>query len=265
MLGAERLEIIQNLVIEHGFLTVEELSKELDVSLMTIRRDLDRLSAKGVIERCYGGATYRAETSQEKEYALKKSEHHTIKQSIAYKAIDQIRDGDTLFLDSGTTTFEIAPLLKKRNNLTVFTNDLAIASYLQTTDVNLFLIGGQVQKETGTLIGETALDMLSHFRFSVSFIGAMAIDAAFQVLSPTIEKAYFKQKILSVSSRNFLVADSSKFYQQAMVSVCNLDRFTGVITDRNFSSGEMKKIDEKGIMIIHAEGGSLCTPSSKGK
>ncbi|MCD8498690.1 MAG: DeoR family transcriptional regulator [Clostridiales bacterium] len=75
------MEIIQNLVIEHGFLTVEELSKELDVSLMTIRRDLDRLSAKGVIERCYGGATYRAETSQEKEYALKKKRtpyHQTI-------------------------------------------------------------------------------------------------------------------------------------------------------------------------------------------
>ncbi len=260
MLGAERLEIIQNLVIEQGFLTVEELAQQLDVSLMTIRRDLDRLSAKGVIERCYGGATYRAETSREKDYDLKKSEHHTSKQAIACKAIEQIRDGDVLFLDSGTTTFEIAPLLKKRSNLTVFTNDLAIASYLQTTDVTLFLIGGQVQRETGTLFGETALDMLSRFRFNVSFIGAMAIDATYQVLSPTIEKAYFKQKILSVSSRNFLVADSSKFYQQSMVSVCNLDQFTGVITDRSFSPGELKKIDEKGIMILRAEGSLTCTP-----
>ena len=157
MLAAERQSKIIEMTERKGSVQVEELASELKVSAMTIRRDLVKLQEEGKLERCHGGAVAK----QEENYAQKQTSNKTEKEKIAGMCASFVAEGDIIFLDAGTTTYEIAKRIKGIKNTLIVTNDLEIARLLEDGEPELFICGGRVQKSTGSMFGRYAAEMLS--------------------------------------------------------------------------------------------------------
>ncbi len=250
MIAEQRLNEILQILAEQEFVEVADLSLRLRVSTMTIRRDLQKLSGMGLIQRRYGGATLVAHIGAEDDYSYKKTQHQASKQQLAQIALNQIRDNDILFLDAGTTTYELAVLLHQRQNLTVITNDIAISTELSKNDIHVILLGGIVQKTTLSTLGPAAIDALNRFQVTSAFLGATAISASFNVYTPTMDRAYFKRAAMQIAQKSYVMADSSKFNSYALNLFASLSDFAGVITDRTFSPDEQHRLDTRFINIL---------------
>lgn len=246
MLAAERQAMIVELVQQKGSAQVDELAKELKVSPMTIRRDLVKLQENNVIERCHGGAVAK----QEVTYADKQTSHKKEKELLAKICFPLVSEGDTVFLDAGTTTYEIAKLIKDMRGILIVTNDLEIAQLLKKSEAELFICGGSIQKETGSMFGRYATQMLADFKFDVGFFGAASINDDFEVTTPTFDKMWLKRYTPMQCEKSYLVVDRSKFGQQAMTRINHLGDYTGVITDREFTSEEQKKLEKLNAVIM---------------
>lgn len=251
MLQKERLENILRYLKLNKFATVDELSQEMDVSTMTIRRDLNSLCEKGYIERCHGGAQMPQKLAPEMDYSVKKERNQEEKRKIARKAVEFICENDTVYLDSGTTTYEIAKLLcGYTKRISVITNDLNIALLLSDSPVDVTITGGNVQKKTQSIMGRASEEFLRQFRFSKAFLGSSSVDYDFNLFSPSYEKAFLKKMILELSAQSYLVVDSSKFYSQSMCLVAGFNQFTGIVTDREFDEDERRKLRELEANVI---------------
>jgi len=246
MFAKERLLKIIELISETGSVQVEELAQVLDVSLMTIRRDLEKLKQEGRIDRCHGGAIIKREIPYIEKRTLETSE----KQKIAEKCVEFVKKGNAIYLDAGTTTYEIAKLIKDISALTVITNDIEIAKLLLTTNVNLIICGGTIQKSTGSMVGALANQMMEDIRIDIAFLGAMSIDDQYNVLTPTLDKAVMKRTICKNAKQKYLVVDSSKFGKQALIKINHLSDYTAVITNKKFNLEEDKKIKGMRITVI---------------
>lgn len=246
MLAAERHLKIIELIRETGSVQVEELAQVLDVSLMTIRRDLEKLKQEGRIDRCHGGAIIKREVPYIEKRTLEIEE----KQRIANKCVEFIKKGNAIYLDAGTTTFEIAKVIMDIPALTIITNDIEIVNLLLHTNVNLIICGGTIQKATGSMIGALANQMMENLRVDIAFLGAMSIDEQYNVLTPTMDKAVMKRTICKNAKEKYLVVDNSKFGRQALIKINHLSDYTGVITNKKFNLEEDKKIKEMRITVI---------------
>lgn len=249
---AERQQFIINKLTKDSYAEVEQLAKEMDVSTMTVRRDLDQLCESGLVDRYHGGARLAQSLIGEISYAKKNTQHIQEKKLIARRAVELIEDGDVVFLDSGTTTGEIARHLCSQNrSLSVITNDLNAALILTESNVNLIILGGVVHKNTQSVISHSVEHDLKQYRFSKAFVGTPAIDREFNIFTPNIDKYYVKRMVLENALESYLVADSSKFYGQSLCVVSKLSEFTGVITDRQFSQEESKRLEDMNVRILN--------------
>ena len=246
MLAAKRQSRIVELIQKQGSVEVEILAKELSVSPMTIRRDLVKLQDENRVERCHGGAVAK----QEVTYADKQVSHKAEKKRLAKRCVQLVRQGDSIFLDAGTTTFEIARLLADIPDIMVVTNDLEIAQVLKCAKGKLVVCGGVVQKTTGSMLGYYATKMLEDFRFDIGFFGAASIDDDFQVMTPTIDKAFLKKEAVKRCLRSYLVVDESKFGRQSVTKINHLKDYEATVTTRIFSESENEKLEQEKIKII---------------
>lgn len=153
MLPNERRRWIELEIINQGKVDIEKLAKQLNVSTMTIRRDLAKLEEEGKIVRTHGGAIYPKALVQETPYLAKKGKNIRQKKAIARKALEFIPESANIILDSGTTTMEVAKLLKGREDLTIITNDIKIAAELTESKLKVIVTGGELQNRVGTLYG----------------------------------------------------------------------------------------------------------------
>jgi len=227
-------EILQTLH-KHGKVKIDDLSQLLDVSSMTIRRDLDILEKEGELIRIHGGAVLAKPLVQEVTFTQKESMELERKKDIAKKAVTFVKDGQTILLDSGTTTLEIAKLLKTRNNITVITNDIHIASFLLDSELKVIVTGGELQNNVGTLYGPQTDIFLQNVYVDILFLGAPAVDIKAGVTTPTLEKAMLKQLMIKAAEATWLVADTTKLDTKAFAKVCDLKELTGFITDDSIS------------------------------
>lgn len=246
MLAAERHLKIIEIISKNGAVQVDELAKILDVSLMTIRRDLEKLKLEGRIDRCHGGAVIKREVPYTEKQVLETEEKHR----IAEQCVNLVKKGNVVFLDAGTTTYEVAKLIKDIPNLTVVTNDIEIARLLLHSTVNLVICGGTVQKSTGSMVGALANQMMDNMRLDVSFMGAQSIDEQFNVMTPTLDKAVMKQTICRNSKEKYLLVDRSKFARQALIKINDLSGYTAVITNKRFTAEEEKRLRDLRATII---------------
>ncbi len=246
MFAAERQALIVELIRQNGSVQVDSLARELGVSSMTIRRDLVKLEEENKIERCHGGAVAK----QEEAYADKQTSHKKEKEQLAKKCVPMISEDDTVFLDAGTTTYEIAKRIKDIKGILVVTNDLEIARLLKDGEAELFICGGNVQKSTGSMFGRYATQMLADFKFDVGFFGAASINDDFEVTTPTFEKMWLKRCTPQQCGRSYLVVDRSKFGRQAMTRINHLGDYTGIVTDKIFSADEKKMLEKLNAVIV---------------
>ncbi len=249
MLAPERRQFILKELESHRTVQVADLSRAMDVTEMTVRRDLSALEQEGKLERFHGGASLMDQNA-----LTAKNEKIPEKEKIADRAVQLIRPSDTcVYLDAGSTTIQIAKRILERKNLTVITNDLHIGSVLCSSSCEkIIMIGGTLEKRTMSCLGFYALDVLHNLRIDVAFIGTDHITPDFKATTTSVEKAYLKKTIREQSERSYLAADHSKFNKTALYHVDLLKDYTGVITDRRFNDAERALIKEKKITIIPA-------------
>lgn len=248
MLAAERQNYILQELKKNGGngVSVGSLAQELDVSFMTIRRDLQKMSEAGKIERCHGGAIMKTEVS----YIEKSTSRSDEKRAIAEKAAGLVSEGDCIFLDAGTTTFQMLKFLEHYKKLTIVTNDLEIGYQAYKMNFDVIMCGGKIQESTACMFGMMTNEALKQIKFDYAFIGAASIDEHFDVLTPTEAKAVYKRTAIDNSNYSYLLVDSGKFNKRAIIKINNLCDYTGIITTYRFNKEEEKRINKNNIYII---------------
>lgn len=225
--------------------TTEELTHFLKVSEMTVRRDLDYFQRGGKLQRCHGGAALVQRTVGEAAYEQKMAKDMEAKRRLADIAASLVKPGMTVYLDAGTTTYCLAEAIAQMEGLTVITNDLKIALRLLASPAEIVVLGGQVQKGTGSMLGDVALEQLGQLRPAIAFLGSASIDVRLYNLTPTQEKAFLKQAVRSVAQSCYLIADASKFHSSALYAIDSLSVYDGVITDAVLSESEKRLLGKR--------------------
>ncbi|SDN04251.1 transcriptional regulator, DeoR family [Psychrobacillus sp. OK028] len=215
-----------------GKIEIIDLVNLLDVSAMTIRRDLDELENQKKLIRTHGGAAIPEAIIAEQSYLQKISEAHPQKVEIAEIAVKLVKDGMKVFLDSGTTNFEIAKRLKGKENLTIVTNDIKIAAELMDSKVEVIMLGGKIQNGVGAVFGTYAENMLKEIHVDILFLGAHAVHSTLGITSATLEKASIKREMINSSEAVYLVVDALKFGKKAFAKIASIDSVTAIITDQ---------------------------------
>lgn len=210
----------------------KQLSADLGVDASTIRRDLDGLVRSGQAERTHGGARPVGGAVFEIPYAIKEHERRDEKIAIAELAAERVREGDSVILDSGSTTFQVAVALRNTPDLTYITNDLRIANLVAATPgVRLFLSGGELLNSVFTLVGDRATDFFSDFSATWGFLGADAIDPAAGITNTNTVEVPTKRAMIAAAATTVVVADSTKFGTRTLARVAAVDEVQMVITD----------------------------------
>lgn len=227
-----RLNSIEQYVIARETATIDELCEAFNVSKNTIRRDLNALEARGHITKVYGGVTAISSPGAVPT-PVRSGLHSTDKTLIGRLAADEVEDGDTIFIDSGTTTVCMLKFLAAKKRITVVTHSLgALAEASKYDNLNLISLGGIYSRPTDSFVGLSAFEALSTMKINKAFMGATGVSIENGMMNTTFLEAEIKRGIVQRAAHIFLLADSSKMDRDAVISFCRLQDLTGFITDR---------------------------------
>jgi DeoR/GlpR family transcriptional regulator of sugar metabolism len=230
-----------------------ELMERFDISIETVRRDLEYLEQQGYLRRVYGGAVAAGSLGGEPEYASRAKSQSEEKQAIAEAAAGLIGPEDSIYLGVGTTVQAMTRYIRSMGNVTVFTNALRTAVELsETPGCTVILPGGQLRAKELTLSGFPAEENLDHFNVDKAFVGIGGITEEGITDFHTAE-AQVHRKLIANARQAVALADSSKMGVRAMNNVCTLDRIHTVITDSDASKPMVKALEKTGVHIIVAK------------
>jgi DeoR family transcriptional regulator of aga operon len=232
MLIAERRQHILGLVQQHGRVLVDDLSQTLGISRITIRKDLDDLQRRGVLQRTHGGALLpQAGTLFDPSLKEKESQRSEEKLRIAAAAVELVKEGQCVLLDSGTTTTAIARALKKFSRLTVITNAVNIAAELSSTDFEVIMTGGSLRKNSFSLVGPLAEEMLHEMHADILFLGVDGFDLEMGLTTPNMMESRVNRAMVKASTTVVTVCDSTKFNRRSLSKIVDPSAIHHVITD----------------------------------
>jgi DeoR family transcriptional regulator, aga operon transcriptional repressor len=250
----ERRKKILNMLDKNGQVFVHELSEEFEVSEVTIRNDLELFESKGLLIRSRGGAM-KFENSVGMDFHLsdKDKMHLAEKIRIGKKAAGLVTAGETIILDSGTTTMEIAKNLNPNNAINVITNAFNIANQLiNSQQINIIVPGGILRKSSHSLVGPLAEKSMRNFYVDKVFLGVDGFDTIQGAFTPNIEEASLNQIMIDISKEVILVADSSKFKRRSLAFICPPNKIDVVITDENISREDQNRLADLNIKVLIA-------------
>lgn len=232
MLPLQRQNDILEILSKQHVASVEDLCKQLYSSGATIRRDLKKLEADGLIKRTHGGAASIESTTSEFPLALRESENMEQKDMIAQKALRYIRNGQTIFLDSSSTVCRLARYLKNYSDITVVTNGIRVADILADyKGVKVYCAGGMVRQNAKSIVGSAACEFISHFHADLAFMSSRGIDLTIGATVPSEDEANIKRAFINSTKRPILLFDSSKLDTQYFCRICHLNQFWQLICD----------------------------------
>ncbi len=230
MQNHERRSRLLDIIRIRGFAALDELVRELGVSESTIRRDLDALEEQGAARRTHGGVLYSGGMPRLAEFDERQPANWAAKRAIAAAAAELIDDGETVLLDGGTTTYEVARLLVGRS-LQVVTNSLPVANlFASEARTDLVLLGGYVSPRTGVCLGPYANELLGRLHVTTTVLSAAGI-AEEGLFNAHLLLAETEQAMLKAASRVMVVADSSKFGRKSLTLVSGLDAIDTFVSD----------------------------------
>lgn len=242
-------QIVQMLEVK-GKIDISELAEELSVTPMTIRRDLDVLEKQKKLIRTHGGAVLPQLLIQERTFESKLGLAADKKRMIAQEAVALVEEDMTIMLDSGTTNFEIAKLLKYKKHLTIVTSDIKIAVELMNTQHEVIVLGGRLQNGIGALYGPLAEHTLSELHVDAFFLGAHAVHPIHGVTTPSLEKAALKKAMIDAANNVYLVIDSTKFDQKSFSKVCDVHSTSKLITDADITEEQLEEYGQYTEIVI---------------
>jgi DeoR family transcriptional regulator, aga operon transcriptional repressor len=253
LLVEERRRRIMELLDTQERVTVDELVSHFDVSAVTIRGDLDALANAGAVVRSHGGALKRVDAPEDMPITVKETLHHPEKVRIAHAACQTIRDGETIMLDSGTTTAEIARQLKflKLHSLNVITNALNIAVELANLpNVRVIMIGGILRQMSYSLCGPHAEQTLRLLHADRLFLAVDGLDPEIGLMTPDVLEAQLNAVMIQVSREVVVVADSTKFQRRSLSVISKMDSVHKVITDEGVKPEMVAALRGRSIDVV---------------
>ncbi len=253
-----RLEKIDSIITKKGFVRVKDLAQELNVSVMTIRRDLIKLENEGSIVRTHGGAYTNREVT-EIDYQIRKTVRQSQKEAIGRKAYSMVLPGDSIFIDAGSTGALLAAAIDDLIRLTVVTYSIVVAQFLQKKlNVEVILLGGKLHSTTQSLIGPLTEEAIQKFKFSKAFLGTSGINLSEGLTVSTLEEITIKKQAALNSNQVIVLADSSKFNRYGLAHFLDFDQVDVIITDWELDATNIPILHSKGIQLIIADGDDKC-------
>lgn len=252
MTGDERRLQLSEFLARRGFADLSVLVTELGVSESTIRRDLSHLEEEGIVRRTHGGAVFVSDRFSALNYSARESTEVEQKQAIGRAAAELVEDGETILIDGGTTTFQVARQLALRS-LQVATNSLPIANLLgSASSIELIFVGGYIYPRTGVALGPIARQTLAGLHFSKVFMGAAGItqDGLYNANVLLVEA---QQQMMSSADEVIVVADRSKFGHRSLARLCGWDPIDRVVSDAG--------IDPKWREVVRSGGADMILAS----
>ena len=258
----DRQAQIKQLFLQKKSVSIKELCDTFDISVETARRDLNERETEGRIRRIYGGAVL-LDTVNELDllppWDSRFAKNIKEKRAIARELIQWIPDNSSVFIDSGTSAFEVSKLLREKKNLTILTNDLRIASELSTnTNHMIYCIGGLVKRDELITTGFLAMDFLdcfSHIDFAV--LSADGFDVNVGLTEHNVEMGTIKSAIIKKSNQVFVGVDHSKFSTSAFFKVCSIDKLTTVVTTDKAPQPSIDALENTGVHTIRVKISSI--------
>lgn len=254
MMANLRREKILDLIKEDGSAKVTNLSRLFKVTEVTIRQDLEKLEKDGLIVREHGGAFLKNVEDQVRTFSLSHQENMDKKEAIARKCLEFIESGDTIILDSGSTTTEIAKKIKGLKNLTVITNALNIALMLGAEPgIEVVMTGGEFKPPTLSLTGQKAADFFHGLNVQKLFLATAGISLKSGLTYPSISDLVVKKAMIDAADTTYLVADSTKIGKSAFASLGALSLIDYIITDHEIENKHRKVFQDHEIELIIAD------------
>ncbi len=249
--ACQRLEQIRTTLHDQQSVSISTLAERFGVSEMTIRRDLDKLQREGQVKRTHGGAMPAERMAFEFDFVARRKANRKAKQAIAREAVKLIKPGHRIILDTGTTTLELAHLLKDWEGLTVITPSLAVASVLQFSEgIQTVLLGGVIRRGSPDLTGSLTEIVLDMFAVDIAFQGADGIALDGSMYTEDMRISRVDQKIRKRADRTYILAASSKIDRTALVRHGSLQQTEALITDDGLQAEHRKQLEKHGINLM---------------
>ncbi|MGB0075680.1 MAG: transcriptional repressor AgaR [Terracidiphilus sp.] len=251
MMAAERRTQILQMVRSAGRVKVNELATRFNTSAVTIRNDLNDLHQRGLVLRSHGGAVLPDTILRESPVTERLKAHSDEKRRIGAMAATLINDGETIILDSGTTTLEVARQIKTKRGLHIITNGVNIAAeLLDARDVQVFIVGGTIRGESASISGRFTEEMFDQFSADRLFLSGAGCDLDFGVSGANLEETMVNRAMLRISREIILVADSSKFSKRSMSRIVPFAEIDTVISDNGLDEEIREKLRAQGCKLI---------------
>jgi len=253
MMAEERRTQILQIVRTEGRARVNELANRFSSSAVTIRNDLNELHQRGLVLRSHGGAVLPDTILRESPVHERLKTHAEEKRRIGAIAATLINDGETIILDSGTTTLEIARQIKNKQGLQVITNGVNIAAeLLDAREVQTFIVGGTLRVDSASIVGRSTEEMFEQFSADKLFLSGAGCDPDFGVSGANLEETMVNRAMLRIAREIILVADASKFSKRSMVRIAPFSEIDTVISDTGLREEMQEKVRGLGCNLILA-------------
>jgi DeoR family myo-inositol catabolism operon transcriptional repressor len=251
MIKEKRIKKIQDYVIEHQSVSLDELVTVFDVSKNTIRRDVQELVDRGELKKVYGGVSVihrKLESFEDRQ--VRNQEQKVL---ISKKAASFVEDGDFIFIDSGTTTIEMFQFLKEKN-VTIFTNSIDfIVRALPFENLNVISIGGMLERKTNALVNPRNMDLLKDYNIKKAFMASTGISLLNGVTNASPLESELKKTVVNRSSEVYLLVDHDKFDKYGLMTFCSLDQIDFLVTDQVPNDTYQDYAKKNGIQLVVAE------------
>lgn len=250
----ERKMKILEFIKDNDKVSVLKLCDYFNVSGSTIRNDLRELESSNLLKRTHGGAMTKSKTGFELDSQHKEGQNQTEKERIAETALDLIEDGDTIILDTGTTTLELAKRLSSKRNLTVMINDIQIARCLEEIeDINIIFIGGAIRKKFHCTVGTLGTKMISGLAVDKAFMATNGISLKKGATTPDVNQAETKKAMITISNKIIVLCDNSKIGRSSFAQFADIKQVDIIITDDGIDNKLRQGFELYGIEVMVAK------------
>lgn len=250
---ATRQASIYSMVRQHGIVRVADLAETLGVTEMTIRRDLEVLERKGLVERTHGGAIFNDRIGQEPMFDQKSLLKQEEKRAIGRMAAGLVRDGDTIFVNSGSTTLQFLAHLQTET-IKVVTNNPLAPQYIKSASVELHMTGGEFRRESFTLVGEDAVHSVHGVFANKAFIGVDGFSIRYGLTNPIQAESWLNRLMIRHTHGEVIVlADSSKLGKVANFRTAPISSVSTIVTDSGMDMASVAEFERLGITVLRAE------------
>ena len=247
-----RMNEMERYVLDHGTSSLEDLCQYFNVSMNTVRRDIADLVQRGKLNKVYGGVSAPSNPPVVIPTTERSQKNDVAKNAIGQLAATLVHDNMSIFLDSGTTTMCILPYLKDKHNVTVITHSLiALYEAAKYPSLHVIALGGMYNYITSSFVGSNTLDELSKMAINVVFLAATGVTLEHGLTNTTYFEVEVKQLVAHQNKNLVLMADHSKFGHDALLTFCNIEDLTAIVTDMPLPPEYQNVVDKKRIQLLY--------------